>query len=58
MRYYFRHGIAVPMVSGGVLRACQISGELFDQAIVGVFPYNPEDELLLLGFSIHPPQPI
>ncbi|HMS77486.1 Eco57I restriction-modification methylase domain-containing protein [Gordonia sp. (in: high G+C Gram-positive bacteria)] len=54
MRYYFRHGIAVPMVSGGVLRACQISGELFDQAIVGVFPYNPEDELLLLGFLNSP----
>lgn len=53
-QFYFTRGLAVPMVSGGGIRACLIDGELFDQAIVGIFPHNAEDELLLLGFLNSP----
>lgn len=53
-QFYFRRGIGVPMVSGKGIRACLLNGELFDQAIVGVFPRNAEDELLLLGFLNSP----
>jgi len=48
--YYFREGIAVPMVSSKRVTAALLEGRLFDQSIVGIFPHDPELVLYLLGF--------
>jgi len=42
--FYFRQGIAVPMVASSTLTAALLNHRLFDQGIVGVFP---NDERLL-----------
>ncbi|MDR3689557.1 MAG: hypothetical protein P4L46_09275 [Fimbriimonas sp.] len=39
-RFYFRRGLAVPMVSTGRLSASLMSDAVFDQGVVGVFPHN------------------
>jgi phospholipid N-methyltransferase len=44
-QYYFRKGIAIPMVSSHSVTASLIENKIFDQSIVGVFP---KDNLLLL----------
>lgn len=49
-KYYFREGIAVPMVASGMLTGALLEGRLFDQGIVGIFPRNPLMMLFLLGF--------
>ena len=36
--FYFRRGIAVPMVTSGRLSASYMEGAVFDQGVVGVFP--------------------
>lgn len=36
--FYFRDGLAIPMVTSGRLSASYISGSVFDQGVVGVFP--------------------
>lgn len=38
--YYFREGIAVPMVTSGRLTASYMNDSVFDQGVVGVFPKN------------------
>jgi hypothetical protein len=49
-QYYFRDGIAVPMVSSTRVTAALLEKRLFDQSIVGVFPHDDEFLLYLLGF--------
>ena len=36
--FYFKTGIAVPMVKAGTVRAFLIQNRIFDQSIVGIFP--------------------
>lgn len=49
-RYYFREGVAVPMVSSRRVTAALLEHRLFDQAVVGVFPREPGLLFYLLGF--------
>lgn len=51
-QYYFSDGIGIPMVSSSTITAAMISGRLFDQSIVGVFPKEGYEHfmLYLLGF--------
>lgn len=39
--FYFREGIAIPMVTSGRLSASYVAGSVFDQGVVGVFPNDP-----------------
>lgn len=50
--YYFRQGLAIPMVSSSTITASLIENRLFDQSIVGVFLKEKYSYLLnyLLGF--------
>ena len=48
--YYFREGLAVPMVSSTVVTACLLKNRLFDQSIVGVFPHDEQLLMFLLAF--------
>lgn len=48
--FYFRQGIAIPMVRSSQMTAALIEGRLFDQSIVGVFPKDDKWTLYLLGF--------
>ena len=47
--YYFREGIAVPMVSSSSITGALIENRLFDQSIVGIFP--KKEELLHYFFA-------
>jgi hypothetical protein len=49
-RFYFREGLAVPMVASSRVTACLMRHRLFDQGIVGVFPNDDSHLLFLLGF--------
>lgn len=51
-QYYFRDGVGIPMVSSSAITGAMIGGRLFDQSIVGVFPKEEYEELILylLGF--------
>lgn len=48
--FYFKQGIAVPMVRSGQLTAALINNRLFDQSIVGIFPHDKQWLYYLLGF--------
>lgn len=48
--YYFRTGIAVPMVKSSKINATLMEGCVFDQSIVGVFPREEAYLYYLLGF--------
>lgn len=50
MFYFKSNGIAIPMVRSSKLTAALISERLFDQSIVGVFPYDDKLTLYLLAF--------
>lgn len=52
--YYFRKGIAVPMVSSSSITGAIIENRLFDQSIVGIFPKNEELIYYLLAFFNSP----
>ena len=52
--FYFRKGIAVPMVSSKSITASIIEHRLFDQSIVGVFPKNEKLIHYLLAFFNSP----
>ena len=52
--YYFRKGIAVPMVSSSSITGAIIENRLFDQSIVGVFPKNEYLIYYLLAFFNSP----
>lgn len=51
-QFYFCDGIGIPMVSSSAITGALIDGRLFDQSIVGVFPKEGYEHLLLyfLGF--------
>jgi phospholipid N-methyltransferase len=49
-QYYFKYGIAVPMVSSHSVTAALINYRIFDQSIVGVFPRDDNMVLFLLAF--------
>ncbi|HJT41562.1 MAG TPA: N-6 DNA methylase [Sphingobium sp.] len=40
--FYFKTGLAVPMVTARRLSASLMDSAIFDQGVVGVFPYNTE----------------
>lgn len=48
--YYFRHGIALPMVKSSVIRATEMNNMVFDQSIVGIFPKDERYFDYILGF--------
>ncbi|MGR6764236.1 Eco57I restriction-modification methylase domain-containing protein [Paenibacillus sp. T2-29] len=48
--YYFKAGIALPMVKSSKIRANLLENQVFDQSIVGIFPKNNEHLLYLLAF--------
>jgi hypothetical protein len=48
--FYFREGIAIPMVRSKQLTAALIENRLFDQSIVGIFPKDASLILYLLAF--------
>jgi len=49
-RYYFRNGIALPMVKSSRVKATLIQGDVFDQSIVGIFPHDEKYLLYLLAY--------
>jgi len=49
-KFYFKQGIAVPMVSSARMTAALIDKRLFDQSIVGIFPHDEEMLWFILGF--------
>ena len=48
--FYFKEGIAIPMIRSSKLTGALIGGRLFDQSIVGVFPHDETWTNYLLGF--------
>lgn len=48
--YYFKEGIAIPMVKGTVIKATYMSNSVFDQSIVGIFIKNNDLLYYILGF--------
>lgn len=48
--FYFRNGIAIPMIRSTRLTGALIDGRLFDQSIVGVFPKDESLVNYLLAF--------
>lgn len=49
-QFYFKTGIALPMVKSSRIRATRIDNMVFDQSIVGVFPKDKQYVNFLLGF--------
>ncbi len=47
--FYFKTGIGIPMVKASTVRAFLMENRVFDQAIVGIFPHNPEKTNYLLA---------
>lgn len=47
--FYFRKGIALPMIKSKVIKASLMEGMVFDQSIVGVFPKDNDMLFPLLG---------
>jgi tRNA1(Val) A37 N6-methylase TrmN6 len=47
--YYFRRGIALPMVKSAKIKATLMDGNVFDQSIVGIFPHNEKYILYILA---------
>jgi len=52
--FYFRKGIAVPMVSSSSITGAIIENRLFDQSIVGIFPKKESIIYYLLAFFNSP----
>lgn len=49
-RYYFREGLAVPMVTSSKISGALLENRLFDQSTVGIFPKDKSLTHFLLGF--------
>ncbi len=49
-QYYFKKGIAYPMVKSKNSKAVLIDNRVFDQSIVGIFPKDDKLLLYILGF--------
>lgn len=52
--FYFKFGVAVPMVSSSSITATLIENKLFDQSIVGIFPKDCQLTYYLLAFFNSP----
>ncbi len=52
--YYFKSGIAIPMVSASRVTATLMENKIFDQSIVGVFPKDTKWLYYLLAFFNSP----
>jgi hypothetical protein len=52
--FYFKKGIAVPMVSSSAITGAFIDNRLFDQSIVGIFPRQIDLLEYLLAFFNSP----
>ncbi|WP_186327023.1 Eco57I restriction-modification methylase domain-containing protein [Pseudomonas oryzihabitans] len=52
--YYFKEGLAVPMVTSGRISASLIEGSVFDQGVVGVFPRDHRLTAFLLIYLNSP----
>ena len=48
-QYYFKRGIAIPMVKSRTLNATVMEGRVFDQSVVGVFPKQEKDFYYILA---------
>lgn len=48
--FYFKNGVAVPMVKSSKVKATIIDGMVFDQSIVGIFPKDKEYLLYILAY--------
>lgn len=48
--YYFKSGIAVPMVKSSKVKATIMSGSVFDQSIVGIFPEDNKYLFYILAY--------
>ncbi|MCM1175178.1 MAG: N-6 DNA methylase [Blautia sp.] len=48
--FYFRTGIAIPMVKSRTLKATLISNRIFDQSIVGIFPKDEKYLYYILAY--------
>ena len=49
-QYYFRTGIALPMVKSSKIKAALMKEKVFDQSIVGIFPYDEKYLYYLLAY--------
>lgn len=49
-KYYFKKGIAIPMVKSREVRATVMDKRVFDQSVVGIFPRDEKDFFYILGF--------
>lgn len=47
--FYFKEGIAIPMVKSSVINATLMKNNVFDQSIVGIFPKNASKMYYLLA---------
>ena len=48
-QFYFKTGIAIPMVKSSKIRATLMENRVFDQSIVGIFPKNEDDLYYVLA---------
>jgi hypothetical protein len=49
-QYYFRKGIAIPMVKGSRIKATILPEMVFDQSIVGIFPHDEKYLRYILAY--------
>lgn len=49
-KYYFRTGIAVPMVKSSIIKATLMQNRVFDQSIVGIFSHDKKYLLYILAY--------
>lgn len=49
-QFYFKKGIALPMVKSSKIRANLIENQVFDQSVVGIFPKEEKYLYLMLAF--------
>ncbi len=48
-QFYFKTGVAIPMVKSSEIRATLMEKRVFDQSIVGIFPKNADDLYYILA---------
>lgn len=48
-QFYFKTGVAIPMVKSSEIRATLMENRVFDQSIVGIFPKNADDLYYILA---------
>ncbi|MBU5478094.1 class I SAM-dependent methyltransferase [Eubacterium sp. MSJ-13] len=48
-QFYFKNGIAIPMVKSKEIRATLMRNRIFDQSIVGIFPNDEKDMYYILA---------